>query len=106
MSDEDPGLAADRTTLAWRRSGIAVMAIGLAVVRGVPTIESLPGRPAVGLAIVALGALSFLVSSRQAVRRAAHAGTLRPVARLADLWPVTAATMATAVGAIVVVLLS
>jgi uncharacterized membrane protein YidH (DUF202 family) len=106
VNDDDPGLAADRTTLAWRRSGISVMAIGLAVVRGVPTIDSLPGRPAAGLAIVALGALSFLISSRQAVRRAAHAGTLRPVARLADLWPVTAATVATAAGAIVIVLLS
>lgn len=104
-SADDPGLAADRTTLAWRRSGISVVAIGLAVGRGIPTIDGVPGRPVVGLVIVGLGAVSFLVSSVQAGRRAVHLGTRRPVARLHDLWPVTAATLATAIGSITVVLL-
>jgi uncharacterized membrane protein YidH (DUF202 family) len=103
--DRDPGLAADRTTLAWRRSGISVVAVGLAVARGIPTVGGVPGRPLVGLAIVGLGAVAFVVSSVQAGRRAGHAGTHRPAAELADLWPVSAATLFAALGAVVVVLL-
>ena len=76
--DRDPGLAADRTTLAWRRSGISVVAVGLAVAKGIPTVGDVPGRPLVGLAIVGLGAVAFVVSSVQAGRRARHAGTDRP----------------------------
>jgi uncharacterized membrane protein YidH (DUF202 family) len=103
--DADPGLAADRTTLAWRRSGISVVAVGLAVAKGIPTVDDVPGRPLIGMAIVGLGAVAFVVSALQAGRRARHAGTARPTAELADLWPVTAATMFAALGAIVVVLL-
>ena len=104
-ADHDPGLAADRTTLAWRRSGISVVAVGLAVARGIPTVDGVPGRPLIGLAIVGLGAVAFTVSSILAGRRARHAGTDRPTAALDDLWPVTAATLFTALGATVVVLL-
>lgn len=102
---EDPGLAADRTTLAWRRSGVSIAAVGLAVSRGIPTVDGVPGRPLIGLTIVILGAASFLVSSVQAARRATAVGTRRPVAGLGEVWPVTAATVATALGATVVVLL-
>jgi uncharacterized membrane protein YidH (DUF202 family) len=102
----DPGLAAERTTLAWRRSGISVIAIGIAVARGIPTVDTVPARPFAGLAIVVLGVVAFAVSHVQSVRRGAHAGTDRPAAGLADLWPVTAATVLTAVGAAVVVLLT
>jgi putative membrane protein len=105
LTTDDPGLAADRTTLAWRRSGISVIAVGVAVARGIPTVDAVPSRPVAGLVIVALGALAFGVSSRQAARRGAHPGTARPTAGLADLWPVTAATVLAALGAIAVVLL-
>lgn len=103
---DDPGLAADRTTLAWRRSGVSMVAIGLAVARGIPTVDAVPSRPVLGLVIVGLGTLSFLASSRQAGRRAAHRGVSRPIAVLGDLWPVTAATLAAAIGAILVVLVA
>jgi uncharacterized membrane protein YidH (DUF202 family) len=104
-ADHDPGLAADRTTLAWRRSGVSIFAVGVAVARGVPTVDAVPARPLIGLAIVVLGGLAFIVGSVQAARRSAHIGLGRPTAELRDLWPVTAATVCVALGAIVVVLL-
>ncbi len=105
-SDDDVGLAAERTTLAWRRSGVSVIAVGVAVARGIPVHDDIPARPMLGLMIVLLGAFVFAVSSVQAGRRAARRGTTRPVACLADLWPVTAATAFAAVGSMVVVLLA
>lgn len=102
----DPGLAAERTTLAWRRSGISVIAVGITVARGIPTVDTVPARPLLGLAIVLLGAVAFAVSHRQSTRRSARVGTERPAAELADLWPVSAATLLAAVGAAIVVLLA
>lgn len=100
----DRGLAAERTALAWQRSGISIVAVGIAVARGIPTVDGVPRRPLAGLAIVALGALAFAVSQAQATRRGHRAEHGRATAGLADLWPVTAATALAAVGAIVVVL--
>jgi len=102
----DRGLAAERTTLAWRRSGVSVIAVGVAVARGVPTVETVPSRPLLGVVIVVLGGLAFLVSGRQARRRAAAADTPRPTAALADLWPVCASSLLVALGALVVVVLT
>lgn len=102
------GLAAERTTLAWRRSGVSVIAVGAAVARGVPTVDAVPSRPVIGVLIAVLGGVAFAVSSRQAARRAAAVETvpMRPAAHLADLWPVTASTTLVAVGAVVVVLVT
>jgi len=102
----DLGLAAERTTLAWRRSGVSVIAVGLAVGRGVPTVETVPSRPLLGVVIVLLGGLAFFVSGRQARRRAVAAGTERPAAALADLWPVCASSLLVGLGALVVVVLT
>lgn len=98
------GLAAERTALAWRRSGVSVVVVGVAVARGVPTVDAVPSRPVIGVLIVALGGFAFAVSSRQATRRAAAIDSDRPTPRLADLWPVTASTVLVAAGAIAVVL--
>ena len=100
-----PGLAAERTTLAWRRSGVSVIAVGAAVARGVPTVDAVPSRPVIGVLIAVLGGLAFAVSSRQAARRAAAIDSSRPTPRIGDLWPVTASTVLVAVGAVVVVVL-
>lgn len=102
----DTGLAAERTSLAWRRSGVSVIAIGITVARGIPTVDAVPGRPLLGLAIVVIGAFAFAVSHVQASRRGARVGTDRPAAEFADLWPVSAATLLAAVGAAIVVLVA
>lgn len=100
----DPGRAAERTALAWRRNGLSLASAGVAIAKGVPAHRVVEGRPLLGGLVVALGVVSFAVSSRQATRRARHAGLGRPTAELADLWPVTASTMLIAVAAIVMVL--
>lgn len=102
----DPGLASERTALAWHRSGVSIVAVGIAVARGIPTVDAVPRRPWIGLVIVALGALSFAVSHVQATRRGRRADAGRATAAVADLWPVTAATALAAAGAIAVVLAS
>jgi uncharacterized membrane protein YidH (DUF202 family) len=102
----DRGLAAARTTLAWRRSGISVVAIGLAIARGVPTVDGVPSRPWLGLVVGALGGICFAAGSIEARRRAGHTGTDRPTAGLTDLLPVTLAAACTAIGAAAVVLVA
>lgn len=97
-------LAAERTTLAWRRSGLSVVAVGLAIARGVPNVDGVPGRPLVGVVVVLLGGLAFGVSARQAVVRANRFGEARPAVRRGELLPVTLATTLVALGAAVVVL--
>jgi len=98
------GLAAERTTLAWRRSGLSVVAVGVAIFRGVPTVAGVPGRPMVGLLVVALGGLAFAVSARQAAVRSRRPDGARATARASDLAPVTVATSLVALGAAVAVL--
>lgn len=105
MNGERGGTAVQRTTLAWRRSGLAVVAGGLAIVRGVPSRPDVPGRPFVGGLAIALGALCGLVTARQAAIRARRIGTARPAADVSDLWPVTAVTALAAVASAVVVLI-
>ena len=102
MTERDPGLAAERTTLAWQRTGISILAAGLAEIRGLPNRPELTGRPLVGVAIAGLGLLSFLVSSRQANRRARTvSGTTRRTVTRADLLPLAASTTLVALGALV-----
>ena len=60
MIDRDPGLAAERTSLAWQRTGIAIIAAGLAEIRGLPHRTELSGRPLIGLAIAGFGIFSFV----------------------------------------------
>lgn len=98
------GLAEERTSLAWRRSGLSIIVVGLAIARGVPTVDSVPARPGIGIAVVVLGGLAFAVSSRRAAVRANRFDDGRPVVRLRELIPVTMATVLIALGAIVVVL--
>ena len=100
----DRGLAAERTALAWQRNGVSLVAAGIAIARGLPTDGRLDGRPAVGVAVALLGVVTFLVSRRQASRRARHAGLGRPTAEPSDLWPVAASTSLVALAAAVLVL--
>jgi len=87
-----PGMAAERTDLAWSRSGVALLACGVIVLRGLPNVAGDSSRPAEGLLILGLGALTWGLghwSARQ--RRTTLAGT-RPVARWRDLAPTAIGT--------------
>lgn len=96
----DPGLASERTDLAWNRSGLALLGCGAAVAKGMTVGDPLPGRVAVGAVILVLGAVVWALGAWQARRRAAP-GLARPVARPRDLWPVAAGTAAVGVAAFV-----
>jgi uncharacterized membrane protein YidH (DUF202 family) len=83
----DPGLAAERTDLAWNRSGMSLIACGAAVMRGIarpPLITK--GESAVGACIMTLGAFTWALGSWH-VRRS-RARRERPTSA-ADLVPVS-----------------
>lgn len=101
---EPPGLAGERTTLAWRRTGLSVAAAGIAIARGVPVVQGVPGRPVVGLVVLVLAGLLFLVSHRQAARRSSGPVGRQP-ASLGDLAPVAVGTTLVAAAAFLVVVL-
>ena len=98
----DPGLAAHRTALAWRRTGLSLALCGAAVARGVEhEATGVAGRPGAGLAVLALGVGLWLLANRSASRRAGAMGRERPAASRADLCPVSVATaVAGAAGAV------
>ena len=87
----DPGLASARTSLAWERTSLSLLACGIAVAKDVPFLGSGHGHPLIGIAILVLGGIVSLTSSRQARQRAKHFGTTRPAATLQDLAPLTLA---------------
>jgi uncharacterized membrane protein YidH (DUF202 family) len=66
--------AEQRTTLAWGRSSLALLACGVAVLKGVPRLADPGGRPVVGGVIVALAAVAALVGQWQ--ERARRRGVL------------------------------
>jgi uncharacterized membrane protein YidH (DUF202 family) len=79
-------LAEQRTDMAWNRSGLAILACGLLVMRGL-TLQNLPRSDiAVGGVILGLGVFSYLLAGWQARRR--HRGTsVETAARASDLAP-------------------
>jgi uncharacterized membrane protein YidH (DUF202 family) len=100
----DPGLAGERTTLAWQRTGLSLMVAGIAIVKGIPTRAGVPGRTFLGAVVLVLGGGLFLISGWAAHRRSRHAAT-RPAAELPDLAPMALATALVAAAAFVAVVL-
>ena len=96
----DPGLAAERTDLAWNRSGLALLACGAAVARGFPP-AGFSARHVVGIVILVLGGFTWAMGAYEA-RRRSRALPERPVATRRDLLPVVVGT--TGVGMAVFVL--
>lgn len=86
MEDQD-GLAAERTDLAWSRSGLALGACGVLVLRGLPTVTGHPARPVVGGLIVLLGTVVWALGYRSSHRRRPIPGRPRPPATWLDLAP-------------------
>lgn len=60
-ADLDDGLAVQRTALAWQRTGLSHMALGAVTLRLLPTS---PFRPALGAALVVVGAVISIGSRR------------------------------------------
>ena len=77
LDDDVPdSLAAERTSLAWNRSSLALFACGAAVLKGVPKLNEPGGRPIVGGVIVVLAVVASLAASweERSRRRAVAAG--------------------------------
>ena len=77
MDDDAPdGLAAERTSLAWNRSSLALFACGAAVFKGLPRLPAPNGRPVVGGVIVALAIVAAIAVGweERSRRRAVAAG--------------------------------
>jgi uncharacterized membrane protein YidH (DUF202 family) len=79
--DADPGLARERTALAWTRSSLAFAAVGIAIVKA---------RPAVGIPILAFGLVVWLLG------RLGRAQDAQARARRALLMTVGISTLAAA----------
>ena len=89
MSDTPSGAARsadERTDLAWNRSGLAIIACGLIVARGL-TLNGFERRDvAVGAVILAMGMLTYVLAGWHARRRLAPGRALTP-ARTSDVLP-------------------
>jgi inner membrane protein YidH len=95
----DPGLASERTALAWNRSGLALLACGAAVIRGFPP-AGFSARHVVGVVILVLGGFTWAMGAYEA-RRRSRPGRARPVATRRDLFPVVVGTAGVGVAAFV-----
>ena len=79
--------ADERTDLAWNRSGLAIIACGLVVMRGL-TLQGLPRRHvAVGAVILGLGMVSYLLAGWHACADASRPAVPNGPACAADLLP-------------------
>ena len=87
IEDLDPGLARERTALAWTRTAMSVAAVGGAIVKR---------NVAIGLAVLAMSPLIWAVG-----RLPGHGGIARP----RRLLLMTVAIVAVALAALVVALL-
>src|SRR5207249_8719407 len=78
----NPSLAAERTALAWQRSGLSLAAVGAVIAKGVPG-SAVRDRPLVGAIAVALGLVLMAVAGVFEHRRRRQ--PVRPIATWVDL---------------------
>ena len=79
-------LADERTDMAWNRSGLAMLACGLIVMRGLTLHGFPPSDVAVGAIILGLGAFSYVLAAWHARRRLSNDRD-ESAARPSDLRP-------------------
>jgi inner membrane protein YidH len=98
-------LAAERTLLAWWRTGLATVAVSLAIGRLLPAVARVPRTPylwlGAGFGILALTLMLFGTLRQHAISRALDQGGFARL-RQAVVLPVTAFMVALTVAAIVV----
>ena len=112
--DDEPGLAgasrrtyfaAERTLLAWWRSGLAALAVALGVGRIVPALIDAPTAPfialGIGFGVLALAFIVYGTTRQHLVERAMSAGGFRSL----DAWVVTSMAVLMVVLTIVTVVL-
>jgi uncharacterized membrane protein YidH (DUF202 family) len=92
--------AYERTELAWNRSGLALIACGLVIMRGLTLGNLSHTDVAVGAVILGLGVVSYVVAAWQARRRMAPGRSIR-AASPSDLLPVALAVTAIGLAAFV-----
>ena len=100
--ERDPGLAAERTELAWGRSTLAMFAVGAAIVKGVPRVTGNASHPIAGIIIFALGALVWLAGAPYARARVRSVHGHRPPAEHRGLAALAFGTAAVGVAAMVI----
>jgi len=95
-----PGLAAERTDLAWNRSGLALLACGVAIVRGLALPYLSQTYVGVGAVVLVLGGGVWALGGIQA-RRRVRAGHARARADSTDLMPIAIGTAFVGVAAFI-----
>lgn len=99
----DRGLAAERTTLAWSRSGLSLIGCGIIIIRGLPSNGS-EGHPVAGAVVLVLGLVAWGLGRMMSRRRHSRASTARPTMRWSDLAPVAYGTAALGLAGVVLAL--
>jgi len=101
--ERDPGLAAERTELAWGRSALSLFACGAAMLRGVENITGHETQPVVGIVVLILGGIVWSAGVPLARQRAAASvtGRRRP-AQMHELLPLAVGTAVVGVAGLVV----
>jgi len=104
--EEEDGLAAERTELAWGRSSLALMVCGVAVARGIPQLSGGSSHPFAGGAVLVFGALAWGSGLPYARTRAiaARSGE-RHVVTPKELAPLAFGTALVGLGAFLIALL-
>ncbi len=101
----DPGMAAERTDLAWSRSGLAIGACGVVVLKGLPAVTGNPSAPLAGAVILVLGILTWGLGRWSAEQRRAQPGRPRAPARWHDLAPAAYGTAGVGIAGLLLIFL-